>query len=149
MKAREKPSMKTVIGLIEKFGQMDMEQLGKSLPMSPTAIYKSCKNAIDEGYLQVNREKKEGVCGRRHCVYVRTDKPYSPPRYSDKTLKNREYLKRQMNMDRIVSESVAPFRHWMDSALFGTCPPLDKPQIGTGRIYRQSMSTCDDELEAA
>lgn len=149
MSNREKPSMKTVIDLIGKHGSLETEQLKRLLPMSETAIYKSCKNGIDEGYLRVDRAKKPGVCGRRHCIYTRTDKPYVAPQVCHKTIVNRIYRERMLTMEKAPANTVIPFRHWMDAALFGSYPRPIEPQIKTGRIYQQPMNARDDEMEEA
>ncbi|TCG09332.1 hypothetical protein BZM27_05895 [Paraburkholderia steynii] len=149
MSNREKPSMKTVIEFIGKFGPLETDQLKLMLPMSETAIYKACKSGVDEGYLRVDRAKKKGVCGRRHCIYTRTDKPYIAPQVCHKTIINRIYRERMLTMDKVPDNRVVPFRHWMDSALFGSYPTPIEPQIKEGRIYRQPMNVRDDEELAA
>lgn len=146
---QEKPAMKSVVDLIGKHGSPEMEQLKQMLPMSETAIYKSCKNGIDAGYLRVHREKKPGVCGRRHCTYTRTDKPYMAPKVCEKTMKNRMYRERALVTNQTSSATVVPFRHWMDSALFGAYSAPFEPTITEGRVYRQPMNTFDEEELAA
>ena len=49
-------------------------------------------------------------------------------------------------LEKEQSKHPQAFRHWQDSLLFGDYARPFKPQIKTGRVYRQSM---DDDRESA
>ncbi|WP_144156529.1 hypothetical protein [Paraburkholderia sp. BCC1885] len=144
---REKPSLKIVIDTIAQHGPSDIEQLIGMLPMSHTPIYKLCKLATEQGYLSSERIKKEGVCGRRHLTYTRTEKPYAPPKVSEKTLRNRRGKERARMKAERMNGIAQPFRHWQDALLFGSYPKSFEPTLVAGRIFKQSMEVTEDELE--
>ncbi|HEX8894436.1 MAG TPA: hypothetical protein VF783_13990 [Terriglobales bacterium] len=150
MSTRENPSMRLVIDLVEKHGSMRTGEMKEHLPLSETAIYRACVSGVKEGYLAKRQYKKPSCSGRKYHTYRRTKKPYAPRQALPKSIQNRVYRERAAwVVDEKEAADVVPFRHWMDSALFGSYPKEFTPTITTGRVFRQSMTIVDDELEAA
>lgn len=148
MTLREKPTMKLVIELIALSGPADVGFLLTKLSMSESVIYKACKQGVREGYLRERLIKTAGICGRRRIAYVRTKKKYGDPVFTEKALIRKQRLQREKEKVKAPSRSASPFRHWQDELLFGPYAKPFKPQFVLGRIFRQSMSIADDELEA-
>lgn len=148
MANREKPTIKTVIETIEQHGgQMQTAELKAALgEMSETSIYRGCKDGIDEGYLTLQRVKRNShETGRKQCVYVRTKKLYEAPKLAAKTLRTRDSKWRKKSLDEQSAE-ILPFRHWQDALLFGAYGKPYKPAAVTGRIYSKMR---EDDLEEA
>jgi predicted transcriptional regulator len=149
MPKREKPSLKTILAIIEEHGSMQTEQLEQLVDLSKTAIYKACKVAVEEGYLVQRKVKETQGVGRKRCTFARTKKPYQSPAVSDKALQKRLYRQRMKELRKQLNAAVTPFRHWQDVLLFGACAIPAEPQIKAGRVYKQDMTVREDELEAA
>lgn len=149
MPTREKPSVTTILAIIEQHGSMQTEQLEQLVDLSKTAIYKACKNAVDQGYLVQRKVKETQGVGRKRCAFARTAKPYESPAVTDKAMQKRLYRQRMKELRQQLNAAVTPFRHWQDVLLFGACAIPVEPKIKAGRVYKADMEVTDDELEAA
>lgn len=134
---REASTLRICCELIAQHGAMTVVDVCALSNLREAGIRHALKRGIDTGYLVEGTKKQMSVAkGNARKTYVRTKK-----RLPGVTEAAPEPV--------IVRSEFAPFRHWQDTALFG---PASRIWSNTGhveaRVYTQSMSVTDDELEA-